>query len=458
MRKLILVLFAMALTLGLSSGVRAAVPGGIDTTWTVVESPGAYGLWPNEANSPNIFQADTGLLGRVVTEDGAAVTDPGVANACELAPSYPCAPSMPPVFLLPAGTAETAKPSSGSGGGNECNVKVNACSASTPPGPVIPAAHAGDVDGIGTYSYFVLHEVGGTKKGIGFFSGSYSVHIEPYLCNDCPITGSGQTPVRGPNTLAEWQKTLDNTSPGAVATTTDTSLWITQAISPFGHARINLIPDGAGPGKVSACGNGVVFQTLDNDLCNDGEQPPLGNYLLEDQAVVLKTYSVDMANHAPTAKCNAPDCYVEKVIIPAALAQDPDAKNVQVQIATTILPITAPEAIQLATVDTLIFSYTTQLLDMDEDGIEDRNDACPNFSDATNACDTAGTGCGPGLVACANDNGDLDCMPPQLCNNALDVNHSCEVEGGDLVVVGGANVEGFGAAFGSTVIVGPFDP
>jgi hypothetical protein len=441
MRKLTALVFAAALVLGMTSMAHAQATYNYDT----VRSAGALYLWPNEANSANTFEADGGLLGRVVTTPGgAAVTDPNQANACELAPSFPCQAGQPPVFLLPAGAAEGPP---GAGGGAECTRVVNACNAA----PVPTAGHGGHLNETeGSYSYLVIHTpaqgTGAAGKGIGFFTGSYQIVQQPYLCNDCPAGGVGKDI---PN-----QAALDNTTAGAVSVSTNVTLWLTQSTAPFGHALVSL--QNAGPGKVSVCGVGTVYQDLVTDLCVDGLQPGVGNFTIPNQKVVAHTYSVNLANHASfndQGLCNPPDCYIENVIIPAALAQNAGTLNVQVQSATSVLPNDAPGTLANATVDSLLYFLTTQALDLDGDGLEDRNDPCPN--DGTNFClnDLLGGGlCPAGQVFCMDTTGTAGCFDGALCDTRRDANADCAVDSNDVNTVTGT------LFFNSGLLVGPFDP
>jgi hypothetical protein len=450
MRKLTALLFAVALVFGTATLATAQNT----YTWSLIEGAAALELWPNEANAPNIFEANGGLLGRVNTE---ATVAPGgdmfaaSAGSCQLAPSTPCIAGSPPAFLLPVGSAEPGAPPVDS----ECNRQVIACNTIPVDNPF--AAHGGHIASPpGEYSYMVIHtKAGATEpggKGISFFSGSYTAVQQPYVCNDCPPTGHGKDI---PNQIA-----LDNSGNGSITNSTNVNLWITQSSAPFGHANITLTTGGSGPGKLSVCGNGVVFQTLDVDLCINGTAIG-GDFQLLDQKVVIETYSVDTANHASTANpgiCNPPDCYVENVIIPAAAAQAPGACgaggacNVQRQLATTILPATAPEKLIDATVDTLIYALTTSLLDMDGDGVEDRNDPCPN--DATDFCrlDLIGGGsCPAGTVFCLVAGGGAGCQVGALCDTRLDVDQTCDLRAPDPTAI--LTSIGF-----NSVAIGPFDP
>jgi len=139
-------------------------------------------------------------------------------------------------------------------------------------------------------------------------------------------------------------------------------------------------------------------------------------------------------------------------------------------VAATILPANAPGSLPNSTVDTLIFSYTTQLLDMDGDGTEDRNDPCPN--DPTDGCiqdAINGGNCPAGQVFCADPNGYFGCISSALCNSRGDVNQDCAVDGVDANLTG--SLDGGGSAlpvaggdpagvsaFNTGVPVGPFDP
>ncbi|MDP3939902.1 MAG: hypothetical protein Q8R92_17425 [Deltaproteobacteria bacterium] len=443
MRKLTALVFAVALVLGGTSMAFAQATYTFDT----VRSAGAHEIWPNQANSPNTFEADGGLLGRVVTTAGGAtpVLNPAVANACELAPSFDCSGTTPPVFLLPAGAAEGP---AGAGGGSECNRVVNACNAA----PIPSGGHGGHLNETeGSYSYLVIHTPSqGTNpagKGIGFFTGSYQIVQQPYLCNDCPVGGAGKD--------IDNQLAMDNTGPGSVAQSTNVTLWLSQSTAPFGHALVSL--QSAGPGKLSPCGSGIVFQDLTTDLCVDGLQGGVGNFLIPAQKVVARNYSVNLANHsafgANSGLCNAPDCYVENVIIPAALTQNAGTLNVQTQSATSVLPSTAPGSLANATVDSLLFFLTTQQLDMDGDGTEDRIDPCPN--DPANGClfnVLTSSACPAGTVFCNDLAGTPGCYSASLCETRRDVDQNCFVDGGDLNTVQNT------LFFNNPFPIGPFDP
>jgi len=448
MRKPIALLFAAALVLGMAGLANAQQT----YTWTLVEGASVALLWPNEANSPNIFEADDGLLGRVLS-----ATNPAAANTCELAPSYTCAAGNPPVFLLPAGTAEGP---SNAGGGDECNRKVTSCNTAPIPG----AAHgghagAGGQDGLGEYSYLVIHTAAqGTNpagKGIGFFAGTFVQRSSLYTCNDCAATGRG----RDENVAGSLNNTITQTT----VTSLSVSLWLTQSTPPFGHAQVSLTAGGAGTGSSSVCGNGLAFQNLHTDLCVDGLQPGTGNFTIPNQKVVYKTFSVDMNQHANFAnqgRCNPPDCYIQNVIVPAAVAQNANAKNVQVQTASSVLPANAPGTLANATVDSLLFMFTTQSLDMDGDTIEDRLDPCPN--DATDFCVQDlinGGNCPGGQVFCVDSNGDLGCLDSYLCSVRDDINQDCTSDTNDQNrLFGTANGVQGTEAFNSGLAIGPFDP
>lgn len=442
MRKLTALVFAVALVLGTTSMAYAQAT----YTWDTVRTTGAHEIWPNQADSPNIFEADGGLLGRVVTSAGgtAPVLDPNASNACELAPSFPCDGSNPPNFLLATGSAEGPP---GAGGGVECNRVANGCNTAAI--PTIPhGGHLNETEG--SYSYLVIHTPSqGTNppgKGISFFTGSFQIVQQPYACNDCPAGGDGKDI---PN-----QAALDNTGPGAVATSSNVTLWITQSTPPFGHALVSL--QAAGPGKLSPCGTGIVFQDLVTDLCVDGLQPGVGNFTIPNQKVVAHVYSVNPANQASFANpglCNPPDCYVEQVIIPAALTQNAGTLNVQVQTAASVLPGDAPGSLANATVDSLLYFLTTQSLDLDGDGLEDRVDPCPN--DSTNFClnDLLGGGlCPAGQVFCMDASGTAGCFTAALCDTRRDANADCNVDTNDVNAVQGT------LFFNSGIQVGPFDP
>ncbi len=443
MRKLTALLFAVALVLGTATLANAANT----YTWQLIEGPNALEVWPNEANAANIFEANGGLLGRINDEAVLAVGGDVFAagpGSCQLAPSFDCEAGSPPAFLLPAGSAEPGAPPIDS----ECNRQVTGCNTIPVDNP--PGSHGGHTDLTkGEYSYMVIHtstigtQIGG--KGVSFFSGSYTAAQQPYVCNDCPTTGHGKD-------IAN-QVAMDNTGSGSQVETLDVSMWGTQSSAPFGHFSLSLLS--AGPGKLSVCGNGVIFQTLAVDLCIDGTQA-IGNFQLVDQKVVVETYSIDVNNHANVSQpglCNPPDCYVEKVIIPAAVAQNANATNVQRQLATTILPTDAPGQLANATVDTILYALTTSALDMDGDGVEDRNDPCPN--DATDFCrlDLIGGGsCPAGQVFCLIPGGGAGCQAGALCDTRVDVDQSCFLRSADV------NAVSLSVAYNAAFSIGPFDP
>lgn len=453
MRKLTALVFAVALVLGVTTLSNAQVTYNYQT----IHSTSVNLHWPNEANSANIFEADTGLLGRVMpdvaTQTG-GLWNLNTPNACELAPSFPCEAGSPPTFLLPTGAAEGP---AGSGGGSECNRRVNACNGATVP----PAAHGGHVNSTeGTLSYLVIHTPPGATepagKGIGFFDGSYSIVQQAYGCNECPVGGVGKDVAN--------QVAIDNTTAGAIVQSTNVSLWLTQSTSPFGHALVSLVT--AGPGKTSVCGNAIVFQDLDTNLCAGSTTPGVFNgvFTIPGQKVVAHTYSVDMANHASFGAkqlCNPPDCYIQNVVIPLAQAQLPGACgsggacNVQVQSATSVLPSDAPGSLANATVDSLLYFVTDQKLDFDNDGVEDRTDPCPN--DGTDFCTQdlitgGGATCPTGTVFCMNAAGTPGCHAAYLCDTRRDVNQDCVPNTSDVTTITGSPL------FNQGLPIGPFDP
>jgi hypothetical protein len=357
-------------------------------------------------------------------------------------------------------------------------------------------------DSIGEYSYLVIHTAAqGTTaagKGIGFFAGSFVQSSDPYTCNDCPPTGRGRdenvsydtnavcTAAAAPFACCSGAGTgncppvsaLSNTITQTTITTQSVSLWLTQSTPPFGHAQVSLVAGGAGAGSSSVCGNGLAFQDLHTDLCVDGLQPGTGNFTIPDQKVVYGVYSTDMgtmANFTNQARCNPPECYIENVIIPTAIAQDANAANVQVQVATSVLPANAPGTLANATVDSLIYAFTTQLLDIDGDGEEDRLDPCPNQS-SVNFPYGSGTSCvddlinavvcPAGTVFCADIFGGIGCIDSFLCNMKGDSNQDCLSDGSDFNRTGGAdlqtpngmNPEPAGVPAFSNITIGPFDP
>jgi hypothetical protein len=462
MRKPIALLFAAALVLGMASMANAAT-----YTWTLVEGASVALHWPNEANSPNMFEADGGLLGRIISN-----TDATVANVCELAPSYLCAAGNPPVFLLPAGTAEGP---SGAGGGDECNRVTAACLGGIPSAAhnAVSAAHPfGDT--VGDYSYLVIHTASqGTNpsgKGIGFFSGTFVQQQDAYVCNDCPPIGKGHddnvgnidcTGAGTPLACCTGAGTgtcdfLSNTTIGAVVKTLSTSLWLTQTTPPFGHAQVSLKAGGAGAGETSVCGNGLVYQDLITDLCVDGLAAG-GNFTIPDQKTVSHVYTLSCIG---ASKCNGPDCYIQNVIIPAAVAANANTKAVQILAASSILPANAPGTLANASVDSLLFMYTTQEIDFDGDGNPDCSDPCP--MDAADSCVTdqfTGLPCVPaGTVFCADTNGALGCFPAYQCNVKGDLNNDCLSDNTDAAQLLGTNVGGGTSIFNTGLSVGPFDP
>jgi len=455
-------------------------------TWTLVESPGALGVWPNEANSPNIFEADEGLLGRVLVNWEPAfgavdspVLDPGVPNSCENAPSYPCLQSGaggPPVFLLGSPPLAHEGPIGSSiVNGSECNKHTNACGP-TPlaVGTHIPPSAEHEI-AEGEYSYFVAHREP-TGKGIGFFTGSYTYRQASPDCNGCAPMGRG----RDRNDLTALSYTMPDSQVQALSI----DIWSTQATPFVGHGLKNLLNPQAG--QMSLCGNGIAYQSITSNLCSDGVAGA-PNYTIPDQKVSFWTYSVNMANHANfnnPNRCNPPDCYVQRVIIPAAIAQAAKypagclapgrpnpcctgmgtgtcgpATNVQVLKARGILPPSAPANLGNATVDSILFAYTTQLLDLDNDGTEDRDDPCP--ADGMDFCIQDlinGGNCPAGQVFCADSNGGLGCLDAFLCDFKLDVNNDCLADVNDENVLKGAAAPAGTAAFNSTLFIGPFNP
>jgi hypothetical protein len=244
------------------------------------------------------------------------------------------------------------------------------------------------------------------------------------------------------------------------------SLWTTQTIAPYGHWQMSLAAGGAGAGASSVCGNGVAYLHLQADHCVDGLQPGTGNFVVPDQKVVFRTYSVDMsqmANFSNPDRCNPPGCYIQHVIVPAVLSQNPDARNVQMLTATSKLAYNLPGPIFDSTVESVIFAYTTQLLDMDGDGLEDRNDPCPN--DPTDLCKSnlLGSGsCPAGQVFCADTFGAIGCRDAFLCNQRIDPNQDCLADVLDFKRIageddGGPEPDG-NEAFASELSIGPFDP
>jgi len=433
------------LVLGILPGAAYAVPK--TYTWTLVESSSVWKTWPNQLNSANPFESDGGLLGRIVSH-----TAETSANTCNLAESHPCASGEPPVFLFPAGSAEGP---ANNGGLTECNRKVTACSA----GFDIPGSHGGHPGSvtpfethIGEFSYFVQTRPGGARS-MSFISGTYTTRTDPYVCNRCPPEGSGKD--------IDNSAALANTRITALTQVISESLWSTQYVDGLGETgHVQITKSQSGAGQASACGDGVQFETLVVDICLDNlpYEVPL--------RWSSRIYSVNQANQASPAspgRCNGPECYVKSVIIPAALAQSASARNVQVRRATTVLPTGFPYdnfGIGNATMDFLVFAYTTQLVDQDGDAVEDRLDACPN--DATNACLTnlVGSGvCPAGQVFCADGNGDLGCLDAFLCNSKGDLNNGCFSDLTDYNALNGVlnGVQGT-EAFNTGFSIGPFNP
>jgi hypothetical protein len=458
MRKLTALVFAVALVVGMATLANAQKT----YTWQLIESPSAFEVWPNQADSPSLFEANGGLLGRVNTQSILGVGGDvfaATAGSCEMAPSYDCESGSPPAFLLPTGTAEPA-----TNFDSECNRQTTACNSISVVSNswTIHGGHSADPPG--EYSFMVIHtsqegtEPGG--KGISFFSGSYSAEVQPYTCNDCPPVGMGKDQAN--------QYALHNTGAGAVTHTTDVSMWGTQSSAPFGHFSLKVNPAAQTPGIQSVCGSGIQFNSLYTDLCIDGTSPT-GNFEIVDQKLVIQTYDAtdldvnNVSSHWASATnvtvCNPPDCYVQNVILPAAVAQAPGACGsggvcaIQTQVATTILPSTAPGALEHATVDTLLFALTTQKLDADGDGVQDGNDPCPN--DATDACTfdiLASAPCPAGEVFCLDQGGaTASCKKGALCDTRLDVDQSCNLRPADTSAI-------FNSLAFNIVDIGPFDP
>jgi hypothetical protein len=269
------------------------------------------------------------------------------------------------------------------------------------------------------------------------------------VCNDCPPIGKGHDE----NNAAS----ISNTTIGSVTQTLSSSLWLTQSTPPFGHAQVSLASGGAGAGEASVCGTGLTYQDLNTDLCVDGLSAT-GNFQIPDQKTVSHNYSVTFL--ADDCKGNGPDCYIQNVIIPAALAQNTAARNVQVLAASSILPGTAPGSLANASVDSLLFMYTTQAIDMDGDGTQDCCDPCPN--DPSDGCTfdlINSVTCPAGQVFCADNDGDLGCLDAATCNTKGDLNNDCLSDGTDLNLLQGVN-NGIGGAevINTGLSVGPFDP
>jgi hypothetical protein len=418
-------------------------------TWTLVEGSSVALRWPNQASSPNLFDADEVLLGRILAQTGTTI------NLCELAPSFPCALGTPPGFLLAPGAAEGP---SNAGGGAECNRKTIACNSAVVPGAGHGGHPAGNQDGTGEYSYLVIHTpafgTSAAQKGIAFLSGSFVLAECPYTCNDCPPMGRGRD-----ENVAE---ALRNTGASAAVQPVSVSLWMTQWLAPFGHAQVSLAAGGAGPGSSSVCGNGVTYQSLTVDHCVDGLQPGSGNFVVPDQKVIFRTYSVDMnqmANFANPGRCNPPGCYIQNVIVPAAIGQNVNASNLIMLTVTSKLPPGLTWPLANATVDSMIFAYTTQRIDFDGDGVEDRIDPCPD--DPTDFCkaNLLGSGsCPAGQVFCADSNGALGCFPAYQCNVKGDLNNDCLSDATDANLMLGTFVGGGVSILNTGLSVGPFDP
>jgi hypothetical protein len=289
---------------------------------------------------------------------------------------------------------------------------------------------------------------------MSFIAGSYVTRTDPFACNTCPPDGAGRD--------VDDATALRNTRSTALTQVISESLWSTQyqdALGETGHVLITMSQSGAG--QTSGCGDGSQHETLLVDICMDNL--PFNVPLKWS----VRTYSVNQANQASPAspgRCDGPECYVKNVIIPAALAQSASAKNVQVRRASTVLPTGFPYdnfGIGNATMDFLIFGYTTQAIDQDGDGTEDRMDPCPN--DATDLCRTdliGGGTCPAGEVFCADGFGNLGCRSAFLCNQSIDPNQDCMADAFDFARVAGDEdgiLDGL-EVFQSGVPIGPFDP
>jgi hypothetical protein len=416
-------------------------------TWTLVESSGVHLRWPNQFNAANGFEANGGLLGRIV-----AHTSESTLNACELAESHPCASNEPPAVLGDFDGGPEGPPNLPDLDTVECNRVTIACEGSP-----IPGVHSGHPGGntpnetaIGTFSYFVTHRSTGDKS-MAFISGTYVSNQGAYTCNACPPEGSG----RDVNNATA----LTNPKIAASLTSASVSLWTTQFIDIFGGTGHNTITlESAGAGAISACGNGVQFETLSLDPCIDEPYP-----------VPIKwdvtTYSVSVSQQATplsSGRCDGPDCYVQQVIVPAAITQSGGAaRNVQVRKASTVLPDESPFGMDNATLDVILFAYTTQRIDADGDLVEDRIDPCP--TDPTDFCvqDLFGGGtCSAGQVFCPDVFGTLGCRDPFLCNARVDADQNCFVSASDMQRVVGESDGGLDGTetFGSGVPLGPFSP
>jgi len=434
-------LLAAALVSALATGAWAQAAR--TYTWTLVESPSVHLRWPNELAAANPFEADGGLLGRVL-----ASTVETTASTCGLAESHPCAAGEPPAVLF----SDAREGPANSGSGIECNRKTIACSSGS---LEIPGAHTGHPGGatpdetpMGEFSYLVASRTGGAR-GLAFISGGYTTSKEPAGCNSCASPGAGKD--------IDSASALSGARLAAATRTLGVSLWTTQftdGTGPTGHVGITLSQSGSG--QASVCDRGVQYETLTLDAC---EHDP---YTVPVKWSV-RTYSVDQAQHASRTnpgRCNSADCTLRNVIIPAALAQSSQAKNVQVRQATAVLPAGTPLGMDNATLDLILFAYTTQRIDQDGDNVEDRLDPCPN--DAADTCvqDVVNGGtCPSGQVFCADANGDLGCIDPFLCSQRGDVSGDCVSDVSDLnLLTGVLNGTQGTEVFNTGIPVGPFDP
>jgi len=125
-----------------------------------------------------------------------------------------------------------------------------------------------------------------------------------------------------------------------------------------------------------------------------------------------------------------------------------------------LFPAGTPFGMDNATLDAILFAFTTQRIDQDGDGIEDRLDPCP--MDPADICAKdffTGSSCPAGQVFCADAYGDLRCIDAFLCNHRIDANQDCLINSSDFNRVGGVDngIQGT-EAFDFGLSVGPFDP
>jgi hypothetical protein len=445
----------VALFLAVSFGASPARPAAAQQTYTftLIKGVGAALLWPNGIGWPNENEAREGLLGRILTTgNGIPETNPTDQTTCALPPSYPCAAGSPPAFLLTSGYAEGP---SGAGGGDECNRETVACESAAIPSPG-HGGHPGG-DGVGAYSFLAIHSAplcsdAYYSRNIVFLSGQYSYVQDPYVCNTCPPAGHGKKDGTSPSTLP-------GNGPAAVIQPLDVSLWATQMVLPYfggafksGHMRFTL--QQPGPGEVSYCGNGVFYQDLVWDFCEDGLEPGTGDLVIH-QKVRMDTYSLSYdRQHVGERSCEGPDCYVENVILPTAFTQDSNTLNVQVLRTYTVIDgLSDPCLLEYSNIEGLIYAYTTQPIDTDGDGTEDRVDPCPN--DPADGCVynlLTSSACPTGQIFCADLSGAPGCYAPELCDTRRDAHADCQVDTNDVISVTGT------LFFNTGLPIGPFEP